>query len=96
MAEVETTEQTTVLNDDNSTEDVSTPPVLSVSSSSSPPSEGATGTTSSSSPRDTRSSLSESQRGAPATIPGLTEMLNEWQISGIPEEQQFFATSVCL
>ena len=32
----------------------------------------------------------------PATIPGLNEMINEWQISGIPEEEQFFSTNVCL
>ena len=33
-------------------------------------------------------------RETPQTIPGLNEMLNEWQISGLPEEQTFFSTEV--
>lgn len=33
-------------------------------------------------------------RETPQTIPGLNEMLNEWQISGVPEEQTFFSTEV--
>lgn len=102
MAETEATEQITQVPDSDSSEDVSTttttPAVLNINP---PPSssDGATGggervTTSTTNTEET--SLSESQRATPPTIPGLTEMLNEWQISGVPEEQQFFSTSVCL
>ena len=30
----------------------------------------------------------------PPIVPGLSEMINEWQIAGTPEESQFFATEV--
>ena len=32
--------------------------------------------------------------GEPPTIPGLSEMIDEWQIAGMPEESQFFSTEV--
>ena len=34
-------------------------------------------------------------RNIPETIPGLNRMLEEWQLTGVSEEQQFFSTNVC-
>ena len=30
----------------------------------------------------------------PPTVPGLSKMIDEWQIAGTPEESQFFSTEV--
>ena len=46
---------------------------------------------------DVNDSIVSSQRPVSATgpqIPGLNEMVNEWQISHISEEKQFFSTEV--
>ena len=42
----------------------------------------------------TREEMDTGRPDVSATIPGLSEMINEWQISGIPEEEQFFSTNV--
>ena len=36
----------------------------------------------------------EEDKEVPPTVPGLSEMLNEWQLGGIPEDKQFFSTQV--
>ena len=64
---------------------VDPPAVLSVNPPPSPPSVG----------EGSREEMIQSdEKTVPATIPGLSEMMNEWQISGVPEDQQFFSTSV--
>ena len=34
-------------------------------------------------------------RNIPPTIPGLGRMIDEWQLTGVSEELQFFSTNVC-
>ncbi len=64
---------------------VNPPAVLSVNPPPSPPSVGE---------GSREETIQSDEKDIPATIPGLSEMMNEWQISGVPEDQQFFSTSV--
>ena len=86
MAEMETPE---VLPQEEET-GIDPPAVLNVNSPS-PPDSSSTATDR---PRGVHEEFQPSEREVPATIPGLSEMINEWQISSIPEEKQFFSTNV--
>ena len=67
-----------------------TPPVLDVSSNAT--SEGATAaTTTEGSDDDKETSV---RKPVAETIPGLNSMISEWQVSSLPEHEQFFSTGV--
>ena len=72
----------------NNTEE---PPVLPPDS---PPLKTAAAADAGSEATTAEASASEDRAKVPPTVPGLTEMLNEWQIAGTPEEKQFFSVQV--
>ena len=67
-----------------------TPPVLDVSSSNST-AEGATAAANNETTDEKETSV---RKPVAETIPGLNSMMSEWQVSSLPEYQQFFSTEV--
>lgn len=70
------------------------PPVLPPDSplSGTPPAEDTDNQATAAEPN--ASEKDKKEKVVPPTVPGLSEMLNEWQISGTPEERQFFSVQV--